>query len=342
MDNAVSPSVAVVIPAFLCAESIGQVLDALFNQSVPPQQIVVVNDASPDRLADVLASYSDRITVITNATNMGLAKSYNVGLRQVTADYAMTLHSDCILAPDYIRNMVQILESDIAIAVATGQYRFPNIDRMSFADRLYLALNLLPRQAEDDAGPPRRIPFIEGKADLFRMAYLREVNFFDERFVLTSEDQDMSARLRLNGWSLIQDPASGFTSAFGGTQNSVAKVIRKQRTYARGQAFITLKYGIKSVSASTANRNARAIHRVLQLLFTLAGGLLVGVICWNPTWIMAGIGLLAFRYLLYLGICAWLGWSQMWGGATLGVWSDVWYSVGFAEGVLKVMFLGRT
>lgn len=342
MDTPARPSVAVIIPAYLCAESIGEVLDALFNQSVPPQQVVVVDDASPDRLDDVLASYSERITVVTNAANLGLAKSYNAGLRHVTADYAMTLHSDCILEPDYIRNMVRILESDPAIAVATGQYRFPNIDRMSFADRLYLALNLLPRQAENDSGPPRRIPFIEGKADLFRMAYLRDVDFFDERFVLTSEDQDMSARLRLQGWDLVQDSTSGFTSAFGGTQNSVAKVIRKQRTYARGQAFITLKYGMQSVSVSTANRNARALHRILQLAFTMAGGLLLGVICWTPEWIWAGVGLVALRYLIYLGICAWLGWSQMWGAAALGVWSDVWYSIGFAEGALKVAFVGRT
>ncbi|MDR0994219.1 MAG: glycosyltransferase [Verrucomicrobiota bacterium] len=334
------PSVDVVIPAYRCAGTIGQVLDALLAQSHLPARIIVVNDASPDSLPDVLAAYDNRVEVITNEVNLGLAKSYNVGLRRVEAPYAMTLHSDCVLEAGYIRNLVRILEATPSAAVATGQYLFADVDRMSFADRLYLALNLIPREPAEQGVQP--ISFIEGKADLFRLEDLKAVNFFDEHFVLTSEDQDISARLRARNRKLVQDSSSRFTSAFGGTQDTVAKVIRKQRTYARGQAFIALKYGKKAYERTTPNRNHRAWHRVFQLFFTALGFAMLVLSMGFPLWLWVWMGWVGVRYLTYLALCLWVGFRDVWAVSALGVWSDVWYAVGFMEGLIKVTFLGRT
>lgn len=342
MSEPVARSVAVVIPAYHCAGTIGQVLDALLNQSVRPGQIVVVNDRSPDHLADMLAGYGERIEIVNNPANLGLAKSYNAGLGRVDADYVMTLHSDCVLAPDYIRNLLRILEQDESVAVATGQYLFPGIADMSFTDRLYLALNLIPWAPEETAGKVQQVSFIEGKADLFRSSCLRAVGFFDEHFVLTSEDQDLSVRLRQRGWRLVQDPASHFASAFGGTQDTVRKVIRKQRTYARGQAFIVLKYGRQAYESTTANRNRRARHRFAQLASTGVGTALLLGAWWWPGLAGAWAGWVAVRYFSYLALCSWVGRRARWAAAAMGLWSDVWYAVGFAEGAGKALFLGRT
>lgn len=340
MATPVFPAVGVVIPAFRCAQTIGQVLNALLAQTVRPRQIVVVNDSSPDRLAEVLSAYGDSIEVVTNPTNCGLAKSYNIGLRRLQTDYAMTLHSDCVLEPDYVRNLLGILEGDLAIAVAMGEYRFPDVERMAFTDRLFLALNLIPRK--QDVTGTRRVSFIEGKADVFRTSCLKEVGFFDERFILTAEDQDLSARLRAHGWHLVQDTCSHFTSAFGGTQDTVRKVMRKQRTYARGQAFIAVKYGRKAYESTTSNRNLRAWHRFSQLLFAGVGLALLAGWPWSPVFAWAWGGWVVMRYAIYLALCAWVGWRAIWGVALLGLWSDVWYAVGFAEGLLKVLIWGRT
>lgn len=325
--------VSIIIPAYRCAATIGQVLSALLKQTVKPARIVVVNDNSPDHLNDVLEAYKSHIEVMVNPHNMGLAKSYNRGLRTIETAYAMTVHSDCVLEPDYIERLLAVLESDSSAGVATGQYLFPEVDQMSFTDRLYLALNFIPRDVDGTGVQP--ISFIEGKADVFRTSCLKAVGYFSEDFILTAEDQDLSIRFRQHGWTLMQDTNARFVSAFGGTQDQVWKVIRKQRTYARGQAMILWKHGRNAYQTSTTNRNRRARHRLFQLLCAAVECVLLvgGFFCPIVWGILLAICLLRFGW--YAHACFWVGWRDILLVAALGVWSDVWYTVGFLEGLLK-------
>lgn len=325
----------VVIPAFRCAQTLSQVLDSLLVQSAPPHRIIVVNDQSPDHLDEVLSPYHDKIEVITNPENYGLAKSYNQGLRLVDTEYVMTLHSDCILEKDYIRKLIQVLERDESIAVATGQYRFPDVRKMGFTDRLYLALNLIPYKDNESDDELRAVSFIEGKADVFRTEYLRELNYFNESYILTGEDQDLSARIRKHGWKIAQLLSCRFKSAFGGTQDSVKKVINKQRTYARGQALIALRHGYRTFGKTTQNRNVRSVHRALQLLSTALLLALVPIALFLPAGIWILISLILVRYISYLFICSGFGPMNTLIISAFGFPADLYYTWGFAEGMIK-------
>ena len=342
--------VTVVIPAYRCATTLPPVLDALLAQSMPPERVIVVDDASPDDLEQRLAPYVGRIEVVRHPSNRGLARSYNDGFRLVTTPFAMTLHSDCILEPGYLEFLWTALRDHPDWAVATGQYVFPDIGRMSSTDRLYLALNLIPRTPIYAAGETGTVSFIEGKADLFRTDCLRKTGFFEESFVLTSEDQDISAKFRANGWKLGVVGAAHFRSAFGGTQDSVRKVLHKQRTYARGQSLLVLRHGRRIFAVSNANRNARAFHRLVQLVmavlgFSLLASVLVAVSCraFPLAALLGGVlaGLLLFRWISYLWICRWLPFRERPSAAALGCFADACYALGAIEGFCKGVFRGR-
>lgn len=342
--------VTVVIPAYCCATTIPFVLQALLAQSMPPERILVVDDASPDDLSSALAPFASRIEVIQHPGNRGLARSYNDGLKLVSTPFAMTLHSDCILAPRYLEFLWLGLQRHADWAVATGQYLFPDVDRMSSTDRLYLALNLIPRTPIYGANEEDSISFVEGKADLFRTDCLRAVGFFDESFVLTSEDQDISAKFRCNGWKLGVVGAAHFRSAFGGTQDSVRKVLRKQRTYARGQALLSLRHGRRMVTASNANRNARALHRLVQLAmaffdFFLLASVLSAIACqaFSLAALLVGVAavVLLLRWTSYLWICRWLPLRERPSAAVLGCFADLCYAAGAIEGFCKGAFRGK-
>lgn len=342
--------VTVVIPAYRCATTLPQVLDALLAQSMPPERVIVVDDASPDDLEQRLVPYAGRIEIIRHPSNCGLAHSYNDGFRLVSTPFVMTLHSDCVLEPGYLGFLWKALRDHPDWAVATGQYVFPDIDGMSSTDRLYLALNLIPRTPIYAAGETDTVSFIEGKADLFRTDCLRKTGFFDESYVLTSEDQDISAKFRANGWKLGVVGAAHFRSAFGGTQDSVRKVLRKQRTYARGQALLVLRHGSHIFAVSNANRNARAFHRLVQLVmamlgFSLLASVLVAASCRAfPLAALLG-GVLAivllFRWISYLWICRWLPFRERPSAAALGCFADACYALGAIEGVCKGAFRGK-
>lgn len=351
--------VGVVIPGYGCAGTIGAVLDGLERQTCAVEKVVVVDDASPDGLGALLESLKGRygfpLEVVHHGRNLRLAKSYNDGLRLTGSKYAMTLHSDCVLAPDYIERLVGLLESEegAGLAVATGQYVFPEIDRMGAVDRLYLALNLIPREPlEVPGGGWVELSFCEGKADVFRRELLDAEGGFDERFSLTSEDQDLCAKLRKKGYKVGMLPACRFSSVFGGTQDSVAKVIRKQRTYARGQAMILLRHGRAAVRSSTRNRNARAWFRLAQVATAglwaamLAAAVVLAVLrapaaAWGALGACAG-GLAVARWLSYVWICRWMRAGEAVRAASIGLWADVWYAAGLAEGLWKAVVFGAT
>ena len=63
MQHLTTPTVAVVIPVFR-ARYLAEYLGSVFAQTLPPTQVIVVDDGSPDRTAldNAVAPYGDRLT----------------------------------------------------------------------------------------------------------------------------------------------------------------------------------------------------------------------------------------------------------------------------------------
>ena len=59
------PRVAVVIPCYNSVSTLRETLDSALGQTHGNIQIIAVNDGSTDETGDILASYGDRITVLS-------------------------------------------------------------------------------------------------------------------------------------------------------------------------------------------------------------------------------------------------------------------------------------
>jgi len=333
--------VSIVIPSYNCAQSICDVLDGVLSQTYPNIEVVVVNDASPDNLDNVVGPYLQRIMYIRNERNLGLSKTYNVGIRRTRGEYVLTLHSDCVIEPSYVASLLKLVEKDPMIAVATGQYLFKDYDRMRFSDKLFAILNLLPIQDyECDNGGEVDISFVEGKADLFRRAILEKYGLFNENLSLTAEDQDLSTRMRKGGYRIVQDSRCRFMVKFSSTQDSVWKVLNKQRTYARGQAYVLLEHGLAAMQATTRNRNQRAIHRIGQLLYVCCLAFIIALLfsskCYFIFILLAVVILL--RCIYYCFLARRLRFMQRVMASLAGNVGDVLYTIGFVQGIFLRIF----
>ena len=76
MTTAPVPTVSVIIPAYRAAGTIRRAVGSLLAQTVPPSEIVIVDDGSPEDLAPMLAGYDDRVRLLRKA-NGGAASARN-------------------------------------------------------------------------------------------------------------------------------------------------------------------------------------------------------------------------------------------------------------------------
>ncbi|ODR95865.1 hypothetical protein AUC70_03120 [Methyloceanibacter stevinii] len=69
-------------------------MESILSQTSPPQEILVVDDASTDDLSRALAPFGERVRLIRHDTNRGPAAARNTGLQAATGDLVAFLDSD--------------------------------------------------------------------------------------------------------------------------------------------------------------------------------------------------------------------------------------------------------
>lgn len=101
--------IAVVIPVYRAA-FLADALQSVFSQTRQPDEVIVVDDGSPDQaqLHRALAAYASRVTVIAQP-NAGAAAARNAGLRASTADLVAFLDADDRWLPEFLEQQLRYL-----------------------------------------------------------------------------------------------------------------------------------------------------------------------------------------------------------------------------------------
>lgn len=109
-------SLTVIVPAYNEEASIADTIRSLRVQTLAPEEIIIVDDCSTDRTADVARSLG--VTVIQPPRNTGSkAGAQNYALQFVKTEYTMALDADTTLAPDAIAKMIKAIRKSKAAAV---------------------------------------------------------------------------------------------------------------------------------------------------------------------------------------------------------------------------------
>jgi glycosyltransferase involved in cell wall biosynthesis len=84
MQHVTAPSIAVIIPVYR-AHYLAECLASAFAQTLPPTQVIVIDDGSPDGRAidNAVAPYKDRLTLLRQE-NLGAGAARNRGLRHAS------------------------------------------------------------------------------------------------------------------------------------------------------------------------------------------------------------------------------------------------------------------
>lgn len=182
-------SVSVVIPAYNAEKYLEEAVQSVLQQSVPPDEIIIVDDGSQDRtlsIAQDLAAKHARVRVI-GRPNGGASAARNAGLKEATGKYLLFLDADDRLHEHAIRSHLVAFEDHPEFAMVFGCYDV--IDE----NGVFRNTNQTPIEdvsLEDLALRVIAIPSIS----MYKKIAIDKIGGYDERF-RQSQDVDLNLRL---------------------------------------------------------------------------------------------------------------------------------------------------
>jgi glycosyltransferase involved in cell wall biosynthesis len=110
-------SVSLIIPAYKDAATLGRAIDSVLAQTRKPDEIIVINDCSPetDSIEEVLLHYPE-IVYVKNPVNLGLAASRNVGVKTASGEIICFLDADDELQSQKIEFQLKVYKFDAAVS----------------------------------------------------------------------------------------------------------------------------------------------------------------------------------------------------------------------------------
>lgn len=100
-----TPLISVVIPLYNKEGQIGRALGSVLAQSFQDFEIVVIDDGSRDRGADVVAALSDPRIRLYRQANAGVSVARNRGVEQARAEVVAFLDGDDAWYPDHLERL---------------------------------------------------------------------------------------------------------------------------------------------------------------------------------------------------------------------------------------------
>ena len=115
------PIVSVVIPAYPGGPHHQPTVDSLLAQTRLPDEILVIDDGSPDDLEAALAKYGDRVTLIRKS-NGGAASARNLGIERSRGELIAFLDADDYWEPWKLERQLEILRTHPEVTLVAGRY----------------------------------------------------------------------------------------------------------------------------------------------------------------------------------------------------------------------------
>jgi glycosyltransferase involved in cell wall biosynthesis len=101
------------MPAYK-VEYLAKAIDSILNQDHIDFELIIVNDASPENLKEIVNIYNDRrILYFENEQNIGgkdLVKNWNHCLSLANGDYIILATDDDMFEPEYLSNAAKLIE----------------------------------------------------------------------------------------------------------------------------------------------------------------------------------------------------------------------------------------
>lgn len=189
--------VSVIIPNYNRKKDLERLMPSIANQTFTDYEVIVVDDASPDRSAVqyIRDFIKDRINMrlVENTENIGFVKTCNKGIELCSSKYICILTNDTEVRENFLQRNVEIMDANSSIGVLSCI--IVDKDGNNWFSGGYIKRGFPVNQRDDFQGI-RSVDCVAGTAPFYRKDVFDKVGLLDKRFVMYHEDVEFCLRVR--------------------------------------------------------------------------------------------------------------------------------------------------
>ncbi len=124
-NQASKPRVTVLMPVYNCRQYAARAVSSILAQTFRDFELLIIDDGSNDGTAEQLGLIADqRIRIVENGTNIGVAGSLNRGIDMAQGEYVARMDADDISLPDRLAKQVRFMDENPRIGISGGWIRY--------------------------------------------------------------------------------------------------------------------------------------------------------------------------------------------------------------------------
>jgi len=183
--------ISVVIPAYNRETMIKRAVDSVLRQTRPADEIIVVNDGSTDKTAEVLIQYGNQIRVLNNEKKKGVSAARNRGIEEADGQWITLLDSD----DEWLPEKLSVQETWL---INNPEYRICQTDEIWIRNgKRVNPMNKHQKFHGNIFIPSLRLCLVSPSSVMFEKSLFVETGGFDESLPVC-EDYDLWLRIALN------------------------------------------------------------------------------------------------------------------------------------------------
>ena len=201
-----SPKVSIIIVNYNGKELLQKCLDSLLKVNYDNFEIILVDNNSTDGTVEFITKNYPSLIIIKLDSNKGFAEPNNVAAKISKGKYLLFLNNDTVVTPNFIFEMVKVMETDKKIAICQSLLLKPDgsVDSSGdFIDHLGVVYNSKTKIDEI-----REVSSARGASMLVRSDIFEKLDGFDQKFFVTFEDVDLCWRSWILGYRVLIIPTS--------------------------------------------------------------------------------------------------------------------------------------
>ena len=209
-------------------------------------ETLVVDNAGEEHVARFVKDILPDAGVTINKENRGFAAAVNQGLRQATGRYYLLLNPDTVISPDALKKMVDHLDRDQDVGIASSIIRYPDgthqesirrfpglLDQLAILFKLphvFNKIGVVDKYMMRDVDPfkTQDVDSIMGAFMFIRPELVKKIGLLDERYFIWFEEVDYCKMAVDAGFKVRQYGDVEIIHHKGHSFNKVA-TIRKQK-----------------------------------------------------------------------------------------------------------------